>query len=243
MTTTHPKSRPAFWIPLAVIVIGSVLFRITGLDLQLARNCWNDGWIFTDNPFFDFLYKFGTWPAMFIAVGSLLLMLYSYAAKRIQQYRPAMLYLVLVMVIGPGIFVNAIFKDHFGRPRPAQLVEFGGELEYLPIFTPGIAGQGKSFPSGHASMGFYLSALYFVYFYRNRRRAYIWLGIGLGFGALMGVTRIVQGGHFISDVFWSGAFVYLTAWGLYALLSRRYGLKLERQDPFEAQTQSTEERL
>ena len=41
---------------------------------------------------------------------------------------------------------------------------------------------------------------------------------GLLFGSLMGLSRIVQGGHYLSDVIWSLAIVYFTAWVVHALL-------------------------
>jgi membrane-associated PAP2 superfamily phosphatase len=41
---------------------------------------------------------------------------------------------------------------------------------------------------------------------------------GLVYGCIMGMARIIQGGHFLSDVLWSAGFVYLTALVLAAWL-------------------------
>ena len=54
-----------------------------------------------------------------------------------------------------------------------------------------------------------------------RRR--VWLqrlamGSALGYGLLMGLTRIVQGGHFLSDVAWSGLLVTILTILLHRIL-------------------------
>jgi membrane-associated PAP2 superfamily phosphatase len=48
---------------------------------------------------------------------------------------------------------------------------------------------------------------------------------GLVYGCIMGMARIIQGGHFLSDVLWSAGFVYLTALVLADLL------QLDDQEP------------
>ena len=35
------------------------------------------------------------------------------------------------------------------------------------------------------------------------------LGFGLSFGVLVGFSRMLQGGHYLSDVLWAGGLVYL----------------------------------
>jgi chromate transporter len=64
-------------------------------------------------------------------------------------------------------------------------------------------------------MGFYWVGL-FVYFWRERRSwAWAFGTLGMAHGVLMGLGRIAQGGHWISDVLWSAGVVYVTAWGLH----------------------------
>jgi lipid A 4'-phosphatase len=117
-------------------------------------------------------------------------------------------YLALVCIIGPGLIVNSGFKQNFGRARPSQVVEFGGESQFTPAFV--ISKQCNdncSFISGHASIGFFFMALAFIMPYYTR---YLLLGIAMG--AVFGACRIIQGAHFLSDVIFSGVFVYLTAY-------------------------------
>ena len=44
------------------------------------------------------------------------------------------------------------------------------------------------------------------------------LGGALTYGSLLGLTRIIQGGHFVSDVFWAGSLMCFTVATLHLLL-------------------------
>ncbi len=103
-------------------------------------------------------------------------------------------YLLWVLALGPGLLVNGILKEHWGRSRPAQVVQFGGHQRFTPAWVPSDQG-GKSFSSGHAAAGFYLVVLACT---AAKRRFWVWLA--LGYSLLMGLMRIAAGGHFLSDV-------------------------------------------
>jgi membrane-associated PAP2 superfamily phosphatase len=133
-------------------------------------------------------------------------------------------YLALVMIVGPGLIVNTTFKEHWGRPRPLDLPQFGGSYAFLPVWDKGDPDRGQSFPSGHASTGFYFFALYFALRDRSRQ-ARFWLIFALAYGSLMGLARMIQGKHFASDVLWSAGFVWLASVSLY------YTIALGRRRP------------
>jgi membrane-associated PAP2 superfamily phosphatase len=67
-------------------------------------------------------------------------------------------------------------------------------------------------------MGFYWLAPFFIFRRHDPAWARFFLAFGICFGLLMGLTRMVQGSHFPSDVLWSFGFVYLTGWVLERLL-------------------------
>ena len=48
---------------------------------------------------------------------------------------------------------------------------------------------------------------------RNRKKvlAYSVLAVGIGYGIIIGIARMMAGGHFASDVLWAGLIVWLTA--------------------------------
>ena len=193
-------------------LVGIVLAR-SGGDLALAR-CYftpGAGWSQAAAPLPQALYDYGPWLAVALAFGGLGFGLRSvFGASRGSPAARQAWFFPLLMLLGPGLLVNAIGKDHWGRPRPKQLQEFGGADTYITAGAIGpVAKDHKSFPSGHASMGFFLLAGYFVWRGRRPLLARVSLAAGLVMGGAIGWARIVQGGHFLSDVIWAGALVYI----------------------------------
>ncbi len=205
-----------------VLVILTIFFSFIDADRAVARlvispeNKWFGTYTFPWN----FLYKYAAVPGFLMAGIGLLIFLVGFILKFLGQFRGPALFLVLLLLLGPGLVVNVIFKDNLGRARPRELKEFGGKYEYTEIWHPGKTGKNSSFPSGHASVAFYLMAPWFILRTRKKVFALVFLSSGLTYGIIIGAARILQGGHFLSDVMWAGGFVYLV--GL--LLSRVLGL-------------------
>jgi len=122
------------------------------------------------------------------------------------------------MAIGPGVLVNDVFKGQWGRPRPKDLVEFGGKRQYVAPLIKSPREYGGSFPSGHAAMAFYLVTPYFLLRRRSRWKAAGVLAFGIIYGSLMGYARVAQGAHFVSDVLWALGFIYLSGVMIFYLL-------------------------
>lgn len=220
-----------FLLAFLVLALTTALLAATGLDLALERRFYSDGvgWALGDLNPWRFLYHFGVWPAYLMSAAALALLVAGFFWAKVYPFRRTALFLVLLMALGPGLLVNAVFKDHWGRPRPRQMQLFGGDRPFHQPWERGIDGAGRSFPSGHASAAFYLMAPYFVLRTRNRRRARIALACGAGYGFLMGYARMAQGGHFASDVLWAGGIVYLSGLALY------YLLRLDAEEPTDAE--------
>lgn len=68
-------------------------------------------------------------------------------------------------------------------------------------------------------MGFVLAAGVVLLPRRSTGLRWAWIAGALGYGGLMGLGRIVQGGHFLSDVLGSAAVVMLVIWGLSVMLA------------------------
>ncbi len=145
----------------------------------------------------------------FLVLGALLLAWI--AAQWIPAFRSrgqsrAAIYLFLLLLIGPGLLVNGALKENWGRARPREVTEFGGQQTFTPALIPAAqCSTNCSFVSGHASLGFYLIGVAWVM--RQRR----WLLAGIVLGALVGAGRIMQGGHFFGDIVFSFWTVYFTA--------------------------------
>ncbi len=180
------------------------------VDIWSSRLFYQDGEFSLGNtlPFVVIYEVFGFLPYIMVP-GLLLLMLWAlwyYRNKRDPFRRTIFAFLFFSLLIGPGVLVNTVIKNNsIGRARPSQIVEFGGESKFTPAFVySGACKTNCSFVSGHASMGFYFIALGWLM--RSRR----WFWIGFGIGTLVGLTRIVQGGHFLSDTIFAFWVVYWT---------------------------------
>jgi membrane-associated PAP2 superfamily phosphatase len=119
--------------------------------------------------------------------------------------RPGLM-ILLGLVLGPGLLVNAIGKDHWHRPRPRQTAGLGGDFAYVMPLHVGPAG--KSFPCGHASVGFACAAVGFAVAAGRRRARQRWFAASSALGALLGLGRVATGAHFVSDVVWAALLTY-----------------------------------
>ena len=212
----------------AFAALAGIVLARTGGDLALARSYFTPGagWTQEGAPLVQALYIFGPWLAAALALSGLGVGLRNvFGADRGSPAARRAWFFPLLMLLGPGLLVNAIGKDHWGRPRPKQLQEFGGPDTYITAGAIGpVAKDHKSFPSGHASMGFFLLAGYFVWRGRRPLLARVSLAAGLLMGAAIGWARIVQGGHFLSDVIWAGALVFIAGELLAAIWLREPAL-------------------
>lgn len=231
-----------FWdltLTLGILLILTFFIVQYGLDIYVQSLFYDvaGNWYLSDTPFFSLLYDYGEIPAWIFFIASLVLLLLSFVPnmrknflsekkfpkiflffKNFKKYRRSCFFAILLMLIGPGLIVNAVLKEHMGRPRPREIVQFGGEHEFVEAWIPGSAGQNSSFPSGHSSVAFYLFFPFFIFRHKKKMLANFFLILGVFYGSLMGLTRISQGGHFLSDVIWSGGLVYLSGLFLYYLL-------------------------
>ncbi len=212
-------------LPLAVLALLTSFAWLTGFDLQAELAIFNAGegsWKFGEHSLWWFLYRFGTFPAMIVAFVSIAGFLGSWKFQKLREWRKLFLFNILLGVIAPGIITNLALKEYWGRPRPRDVVEFGGHNQFEQVLTMDRTSDGKSFPCGHATMGFYFMGGFFLL--RRHRRKLAWgiLAFGTIFGLLMGIARMVQGSHFFTDVIWAGAVCYFTGAALY------FALKIDR---------------
>lgn len=121
-------------------------------------------------------------------------------------------YLFFVLIIGSGAIVNLTLKENWGRARPYNIEQFGGEKKFTPPFVMSDQ-KGHSFSSGHASAAFVFIA-FAMLAHKNRK---FWMTLALIYGASVGVARIVVGGHFFSDTIVSFFIMYITSMLLYAI--------------------------
>lgn len=113
-------------------------------------------------------------------------------------------------------------------PRSAnQIAAFGGTREFSPAPLPAAqCPRNCSFPSGHAALGFSLVAFALLLPPGPARRCGV--AAAVGFGALVGLARIAQGAHFLSDVVYAGLLVSGMAAALRWWIVEQDGLAAKR---------------
>jgi len=208
---------------LLLAAIGVLLVAVPQIDIAIAGLFYDpfDGFYLREHPFVRLVFTGVPWITRTVVVSLMLFLLAAWTIWRRRKFfsrqRRAALYLLLVMIIGPGLLVNTVFKDHWGRARPSQVEAFGGTKQFTRAAIPADQCEKNcSFVSGHASVGFFFLAFAFVW----PRRRVLWLAAGTGLGLGIGLVRIMQGGHFFSDVIFCGIVVYLSARVLHAVLFR-----------------------
>lgn len=198
----------------------TAIFWFTDLDLDTASRFYDanhpdDVWFQGQQPFWRFFYHAAPIIILLVLIGSLSLIIMALVWQRIRRLRIYAVFILLSFVLGPGLLVNTVFKDHWGRPRPDAVQQFGGHEPYIPPLRYYADGDGKSFPSGHSSVGFALLAFWLIWRKRN-----IWLSQLLfistvSMGLLMGLSRMAAGAHFLSDVLWSAIIPIMVMLALY----------------------------
>jgi membrane-associated phospholipid phosphatase len=129
----------------------------------------------------------------------------------------------LITLVAMPAVVALVFKEHWGRPRPIDVTEFGGTEHFRPWWDPrGDCPKNCSFVAGEPSGAFWTLAPAAVVPPQWRALAY---GAALTFGAAVGVLRIVAGAHFFSDVVFAGVFSFLVIWLVHGLLYRWRGTR------------------
>jgi lipid A 4'-phosphatase len=213
-----------FAVPVAILVALTFLIAVTGADLALARFFYvaGVGWAYAEKQPWQFLYDYGRYPCFFFATLAAVVFVAAHFFAALRPYRKGAALITLLTLLGPGLIISAWLKPHWGRPRPAQLELFGGKQQYRQVWEKGEPGNGASFPSLHAAAGFAMMAPFFPLRRSRPRQARLWLVLGACYGLLMGLGRMVQGGHFLSDVLWSGGIIYLLG------LTLNYLLRLDR---------------
>jgi lipid A 4'-phosphatase len=121
------------------------------------------------------------------------------------------------LFLSVGVMVNLVLKTYYGRPRPRQFV--ADATMYRDFWQPNWheSELDNSFPSGHASVGFYL---FLPIYTLTREKKYLLFSILTG--ALVGIVRILQGGHYFTDVLFAGVIVFAVHYVVMLLVDKFY---------------------
>jgi lipid A 4'-phosphatase len=219
-------NRTGLLIALGIAVAAGLLFGFyPDLDLRVAR--YFHGFTDGSNNFSWRIYPplmlardVGLWiptllvAAALVALGWKLIL----PRRRLLVSGRAILFLVATMALGPGLLVNVVLKDHWGRSRPIDVKQLGGPETFVPWWsTRGDCPNNCSFVSGDVSGAFWTIAPAVLAPPPVRAAA---VGAALALGTAMAAMRVMAGGHFVSDVIFAGVFTFLIIWLMHGLIYR-----------------------
>lgn len=208
--TASPDASLAI-LTLAVVGISLFFYVFPGVDLSVSRWFYDatEGFALADSPPLRALRSSSTW---FMA-GVLLLALFQLARSALAgsmtgQGARRSLWLLSGLMVGPGLVVNGLLKEHWGRPRPIATDLFGGEAPFQKVWViSDWCDRNCSFVSGEASSAAWLVAAALMAPRRFRTAA---TAVAAVYAFALSVNRIAFGGHYLSDI--------LLAWLLCALV-------------------------
>jgi lipid A 4'-phosphatase len=210
-------------VGLAILVM---LVLVPAIDLSVSKLFFDPGtgFIWRNQPVPETVHNAIQILARVIGTVTALAFIYT-AVLYVRSKNPATLlwlgpkswaFLLLGLVLGPGLVANVVLKDMWNRARPVQVAEFGGSQYYSPpMVLSNQCEKNCPFVAGDAAMGFYLQILAYVV---ARRFSGPLLAAGMAAGLGAGLLRIGMGAHFFSDVIYAGVFMTLTIAGLHAAM-------------------------
>lgn len=218
-------NRTGALIALAVAAVTGLVFGIwPQLDLKIQEP-WFDparlGFWTRIDPGWLWVRQIFVWTVTAIAVPAFLALIVKLLLPRTRLLIPgrAIVLMIGTLVLGPGLVTNVILKDNWGRPRPIDVTQFGGEEHFRAWWDPrGDCPKNCSFIAGEPSGAFWTLAPAAVLTPPAfRALAY---GGAIAFGAASGFVRMTQGGHFVSDSIFAGVITFLLIWTVHGLLYR-----------------------
>ena len=217
-------NRTALVIALAIGVTVGLIFGIwPELDINLASPFFDPargGFWRSYDPVYLRARDAAVWLITLIALPAAV----APVAKLVRPQRPllipgrAVLLMLIPLALAPGVLANLGLKEHWGRPRPIDIAEFGGDEHFRPWWDPrGDCPKNCSFIGGEPAGAFWTLAPAAVLPPQWRALGY---AAALAFGMAVGAQRMAAGAHFFSDVVFAGVFTFLIIWLTHAWLYR-----------------------
>jgi lipid A 4'-phosphatase len=202
------RARLFRWDWLVFLGCVAVYFAFPKLDLWITNHLFSleEGFVYQNLPGVQFSYRlFARLHFVFLIGLPIYWVVTRFFWPRYRHTSRYAAFLLVALLLGPGLVVNYALKEHWGRARPEAITQYGGDAQYTSPLQPAEQCRTNcSFVSGHASMGFFAISLAWVL----RRRRWFWAGLALG--GLVGLGRMLQGGHFFADVVFSFWAVYFS---------------------------------
>lgn len=218
----HPMLAVALYVcavSLFFLAFPGVDYRISNLFYSQTAGFWAE-----NSPFLRQVRHLGPFLVRTIAIACVLVLVLKLLVPGRSPLLPLRqpVFLLSTLILGPGVLVNLILKNNWGRPRPRNVEFFGGDLPYQPVWKiSDHCASNCSFVSGEASSAMWLVSIAFLVPATWRKATLAFL---LPLCLILSANRVAFGGHFLSDT--------LISWGLtFLLILAAYHLLYERRPP------------
>jgi membrane-associated PAP2 superfamily phosphatase len=216
-------NRTGLAITLALAAAVGIVFAVwPEFDLKLAALFFDSvrgGFWRGKDPLYLLARDVSTWLIVLVAApaGLALIMKFAYPERPLLIPGRATVLVFVTLALAPGI-MSFVLKEHWARPRPAPVGQFGGNEHFRPWWDPrGDCETNCSFIAGEPTGAFWTMAVAAVAPPQWRALGY---GAALAFGSAVGFLRIATGSHFFSDVAFAGALTFLVIWLVHGWLYR-----------------------
>ncbi len=207
---------------LTITLLLSILFFLfPSLDTTVSGLFFgqNGKFIATESDWFIYFIRKILLPIMvllvfFVPIAAVLKQIY-FKEKILNIAVREWVYLFSCLIIGTGIVVNSIFKSFWGRARPNDTLDFGGQEPFtIPWLNVDYCSANCSFVSGDVSF-FTLSLALLLIFNKTS-----WNIFAYSLIVLISLLRIMEGDHFLSDTIMSFIITYVIIKALYDIFKK-----------------------
>ena len=220
-------NRTGLIIALAIATVTGVAFGFfPQLDLRVAQH-FHDYIDTSKNVFAWRIYpplmlarNVGLWISTVLVAPAVAALVVKFILPRRKMFISgrAAVFLVVTLVLAPGLMVNVALKDHWGRPRPIDVTQFGGDKHFVPWWDPrGECPSNCAFVSGDVAGTAWTFAAAALAPPQWRILAY---GAAFALTTGMATIRVMAGAHFVSDAIFAAVFTFLLIWIVHGLIYR-----------------------
>jgi hypothetical protein len=108
-----------FLFPAAFLLLATALIWLTGTDMKAAKSIYETfhGWSAIESLPWSTLYTYAPFPGLVLAGGALFIFVAGFFEQILRLYRKQAAFLVLMLVLGPGLLVNVIPRTIWCQPE------------------------------------------------------------------------------------------------------------------------------
>jgi len=192
------------FISIVLLITTIIIFQITNFDIVVQDHFFDfktQQWIIDRHDrVLDFIFYSGIKKLLILVAVTILIALIFFRKKAIvNTYKKGLLIVLLSAIFIPSVVGG--LKNVTNTPCPKNINHYGGSYPDLKVFDsyPSDFKQECSircWPAGHASGGFALLSLFFLFKQSSNRKKAILFALVIGWS--MGIYKMLIGDHFLS---------------------------------------------